>query len=229
MYSAVTWASQTYWPSLWLLMCKTLCLPAVKAVSRFWSKNKERKKDRRKEFYTSDAPTSFILTKSECFTSDMSITYFITCSHRIKKPLLLAHARLVSKQLLADTKNTSVFSVRTRVSLTTTNHSGFISLPGGICPALTGNKPFCGKSVQWDEQHLGWWEKPPEWEALLATQRCHSLGEMLMRLAHHFMKISFAARRAPWQKELWWISQKWFKPLQPPAMCSLCPQGFSSS
>lgn len=32
-------------------------------------------------------------------------------------------------------------------------------------------------------------------EALLVTQRGHSLGEMLMRLAHHCMKISFAAHR----------------------------------
>jgi len=46
--------------------------------------------------------------------------------------------------------------------------------------------------------------------ALLTTQHCHFLGEMLMRLAQCFMKISFAAHRSPWQKEPWSISQRWF-------------------
>lgn len=40
-------------------------------------------------------------------------------------------------------------------------------------------------------------------EALLAAQRRHPPGEMVMSPAHHSMEIAFAARRAPRQKELW--------------------------
>lgn len=95
MYSAVTWASQTYWPSLWLLMCKTLCLPAVKDISHFGSENKERKKDRRTDFYMCDAPTSFFKLIVSILPQPQASSN--SCSHRIKKALLFAHAVLVSK------------------------------------------------------------------------------------------------------------------------------------
>jgi len=43
---------------------------------------------------------------------------------------------------------------------------------------------------------MGQWQKLTV-EALLGTHCCHFPREMLMRLPRHFMKISFAAQKAP--------------------------------